>query len=528
MKKINVGFCLLLMLSIANFTECNERISSFFLKNNNSTKTEIKENEINLKTKEELEKQNNPQAVEKDEEDWEIYSDPRVKTDPERQQLYKSLKSKFESGQFNYGLAMVELHALELKKAGVNPRSRSKKKSPTSRNKNSHYKKATNKKKITTKKNNSATTSSPTNQNNPPNQNKPTNQNNPAEDPNAEEEDDPLGDVETIGTAVNECLGAFNAQLTGDFCYKTKGSRPPEICQCGYRYYEGNCWENCKQGFYFKKGICLNENKEHYTPKFINKKDNSVFICPYGYYKSDGHCYEDCSVYNKVDCVFFFAPGCSSNSVACAMLYVNAVFSIVMGVLTIVVAVLSFGTAGESFDMVNQLANKSLKTVIREAAESARNSAKEFLSDPKKLTKFLGDVMKSAAIDVGSSMLSNVCKEVAEKMLIRTALGPQDTPEAPDKKSVVSKMAETFGNALKATALSMVPGYDAITGAQESCGGKPMDPLKCAQAVMDIVTLMDPTGVLGGVFTIAKAFMHPSCDNEDGKLEDADTDKQED
>ena len=394
------------------------------------------------------------------EEDWEMYRDPRVKHDVPLRKFYRSLKRQFDNRQFNLKTALVQLHNFERMRALQDKPGKAWKKK-------------------------------------------------------VENIDMASDAVETI----SECFSAFTESMTKDFCYRAKKSHAPNICQCGYRYYNGACYNDCRKDYLFTKGICKHlSNGDVYVPKYIDQKTNSVFECKYGFRKSNGYCYEDCSTYNMVNCFLFFAPGCASDTATCVNVNINAAFSVVMGVLQIVSGIITLGNGGGLSKVITAIGDKGFVKGIYESAKKSAKKAWKTLADPQKRKDFF--------IDLGKKTIGKLaCKTLAPMLLKKTAEGPQDLPPEP------SFADKVFKSPFVEAVTGAIPGVNLVgpvMGVNKDCSGDSVNPLNCAKAIMNLVATTDPTGILGGALTMAQAFMHPICDSEDEKLDNPDKDEQED
>jgi hypothetical protein len=395
------------------------------------------------------------------EEDWEIYGDPRVKHDIPLRKLYRSLRRQFDNKNFNFKTALVQLHNFEkMRDLQENPE----KDKPSAKKK---VKLAIN-----------------------------------------------------VVESISECFSAFSDVLNKDFCYRKKKSHSPNICQCGYRYYNGACYYNCREGYLFNKGLCRNINNQSdaYSPKSKDNTEESIFECKYGFRKSNGYCYEDCAVYNMVNCHLFFLPGCASDTATCVSVNLNAAFSVVMGVLQIVAGILTIGNGGGVSKVFQTISEKGLLKGIYESAKRSAKKAFEIFTDPEKFDKFMIKIMRKTAE-------KSICKSMSSLLLKRTAQGPQDLPPEPSPENII------FSNPLIGTVTEEIPLLNLVSpiiSVSKDCSGDNINPLNCAKSVMKLVSATDPTGILAGALSIAQAFMHPLCDDEDEKLENPDKYEQED
>jgi hypothetical protein len=460
--KIKPLFILFLII-LSYGVECKNKIFlvNYFRNKNilesNPSQSSFIEKKINLQNNNQKINPHDDDEADELEEDWEIYGDDRVKTDVGLRKLYRSFRNQHQSGTLTMKTALLQYKEFEKSRKSQS--------------------------------------------------NVAEKRTNMFERINSDEDDPQKKKLEKAGKvfdgleAAGGCISAFYDTFAGDFCWKRKSSLYPSMCQCGYSFYKGVCYESCPSGSKFSRGECISyADGTRKRMKYVSDTRNAAFLCKSGYKKQNGLCKESCDLYNMVDCG---VAACAKDSTTCGMTIFNMIFGVFMAVFQIVIAVMTIGQGGGFFKNVKKFFTDGnfLKKIWNKAKEQAKE-ALETLTDPEKLNEFMADYLKSVAL---SNL--NLCKEIANELMKRSAKGPQEVPDVPvAEKILTNPVIENLPGGSIASAI-----YDVT---KECNGGSSLD---CAKSVMGLIGELDPTGVLGGVLDMAKNFMHPGCDEVDEK-----------
>ena len=332
-----------------------------------------------------------------------------------------------------------------------------------------------------------------------------------------------LGYIETItaqGDAAGKmlnvakaCYSGFVANIPPSFCYK-KGAdfgTIPTTCSSGYFRYLALCYRNCDSGYKFVLGVCWQtcgkgysdhgltcyknlfswHFKKSYIPSSYTNFDSRV-TCESGKYKAGALCYRDCKKIGLLNCGI---GACAATTESCATSIATMAVDFLISLGQAVTFVASFGSsggAGAGFESAKASVKKGFEKLGSGAVNAAAKSFKAVIARVGR-SAFLKQVAehafknlaKFAAEGIAMGVVTTVCQNIGNKML---------------DKMEQSKTIKIDWQSFDPTGIS-----SAVSSCKDMKNSN--DNIACAQAVLNVVSVVDPTGVAG----MAAAVMAPVC-----------------
>jgi hypothetical protein len=305
---------------------------------------------------------------------------------------------------------------------------------------------------------------------------------------------------------ASACLRGFTKAINPTFCFKKGGDAPsfpaecPEgyekatlschqKCKSNYNYDNFKCWEKCKSGYKFHEFTCtagfshLPYIPDNYTPKTTTLK------CPTGESPQAGLCFRDCKSIGMTNCG---PEACAASDKACAFGVIKIATEVLVNGTQFVLFVASFGTSTAA-EPVEAALKTSLMAVLKKILAGSAKEAlvmMQRIATDAALKKYFIDKATNYAVEyatkkVSTTVVNQVCKKVSEQMLA----------------DLVKKKSTGFNwKSLDFTGIST---------AVDSCKktGETNENINCAKSILSVISLVDPTGLVG----IVSAFVQPQC-----------------
>jgi len=305
---------------------------------------------------------------------------------------------------------------------------------------------------------------------------------------------------------TGSCISGILAALQPNFCAK-KGSDfgvIPTKCIDGWTRFGNFCYKNCKEGMDLVIGVCWEKCKRSYKDigigcykplsfyfkkSYVSKSATNFdpeATCDKGRYKSGALCYRDCNNIGLVNCGIGY---CAQDSTSCSLGILDMAADVSYGLAKLCAFALTFGVSSPGAAAV-EATKKSLTTAVIDKIKLIFNGIKKSLKE----TFFQNTLKQNASIFAGK--------------LIRNGILPAAI--AGTCYSIAKEIAEKADKATQ-------PGFDfslldasGITSAVDNCENVTTknDQLNCSAAIINSVSVVDPTGLL----SIASAFIKPECD----------------
>lgn len=320
--------------------------------------------------------------------------------------------------------------------------------------------------------------------------------------------------AQSMAGVAQSCYHAFVSSIPPSFCYK-KGAdagKIPTACSAGYFRSAALCYQNCNSGYYFVLGVCWQSCpsgyrddgatcyksffhwffKSSYIPSSYTNFDSRA-ACESGMYKSGALCYRDC---NKIGLLNCGIGACAATSTSCGTTIATMAIDVLISFGQAVAFVASFGT-DEGASVGIEAAKNSVKAgfdklgggAVKEAlncfkAVIAREGRAAFL---KQVTELAAkNLAKFTAKTIAMGTLQNVCQNIGNQML--------------------DKINGSQGVSINWQAFDPTGISSAVSSCSNISSGN--DQIACAQAVLNVAAVVDPTGICG----MAAAVMQPVCD----------------
>ena len=338
---------------------------------------------------------------------------------------------------------------------------------------------------------------------------------------------------------------AVKQEDINDLKTRNKLSDAEKLGRKSYKLWGGVCWEDCDSYKspttepYKSIGLVCRSKKHwyhwHTRRSFVTSSVtnyNSGAVCPDGKPKSWflGLCYRSCSEFGYVDCG---AGACALDNKSCAKEITNIVAGTLIGITEVVLFGLSMGSSGvlkEAVKGVEEIAKKviagtELLTELIPKFYDRYEVAEKVFANPTLKANVLKDCKAKARV-----LLENFPEKIAEIDAKCTAKVDAMEPEVRTKKQAIKTLAtevakESFKsasvetiNTLIGTVAENVPDVKILFGLysgykdckhlmQAGSTASENDKIQCVKAGLDIVSAVEPTGIVGLINT----FVYPSC-----------------
>jgi len=319
--------------------------------------------------------------------------------------------------------------------------------------------------------------------------------------------------AQSIAGVAQACYSGFVSSIPPSFCYKKGGDvgTIPTACSSGYFRSLALCYADCGSGYYFTAGVCWESCgsgyrddglscyrslfnwyfKRSYIPSSYTNFDSRAACSP-GLYKSGALCYRDCSQIGLLNCGI---GACAATTASCASTIATMVIDELISLGQAVAFVASFGTdsgATVGIDAAKSTVSDGFEKLGSGAVTSALDCFKDVIQREgseafiKQVTDYAADnIAKFTGQTIAMGTLITVCQNVGNQMLskINQSTGP----------SINWQNFDPTG----------------ISSAVSSCStvSSTNDQIACAQAVLNSVAIVDPTGIVG----MAAAVLQPIC-----------------
>lgn len=289
-----------------------------------------------------------------------------------------------------------------------------------------------------------------------------------------------------MSEVIKQCYNSLLSSLNPEFCwirYGNIGKQPIDRCDDGWYNVGRYCRQNCKgiyDPYWLGKTCKKGNNKYKPAEKFFTKSG----YCPFGYYKSNDLCYFSCSSINMTKCG---PSACASDKSSCLMEIGNMAWSTVLSIVSIGLLV---GSGGASAPLTptlqglkttsratqNQILQTVRKAFTTNSQNTIRTAKKDFMS------KYKDKSLKISAEVLFSSVCSTIYNSISDQLK--------------------NKDTNSFDWAKFGKSFDIVGVNDIYNDCKVNPNG-----VKCTKSVMNGVSLVDPTGLLG----MAAAYVHPYC-----------------
>jgi hypothetical protein len=321
------------------------------------------------------------------------------------------------------------------------------------------------------------------------------------------------------GTAMaGTCVSSFLSVIPSTFCYKRGGDfgKIPTGCPSGYFrslalcyeecrdnkiFVAGVCWEQCDSGFTDIGAVCLKFDwfqtklyfKSSYIPSSLTNFDDRV-PCEKGSYKWGALCYRDCNNIFLENCGI---GACAANAASCAAGIIKTVIDVTMGAVQFAAFIASFGasSAAEGGFAEGKSALKLAFDRVKEKGASSLSIIQRVINSPALRQSFFEQALKKFS----EAMIKKGLSIAAHNALVLTctSIGNMMFDDMKDKKNPLLN-AETWDPT----------GIAFAVGACDKEIITENDRIRCAKAVMGVISKVDPTGLV----SIAAGLMHDICD----------------